>query len=308
MAIATVVQSEGLVECAEAVARHLGDILNTSSQVIGINDLIKDSAKPSFDLYFCVTSGTDINFFDPKFHKVPFKKLAAWFVTSKSSNPLPRHMFFVNVPFLDRFLQNKKSWVFFAQFQDFNRSLKSSTWKRSSWLPPCADTDVYTPCKELKVFDVCVVCSGNLHKSANDIIDKLIANNISCVRLPYLSSPDLTRKTYNLSYFSIHSTGDHSMYNELDTPFSVFDSLASGVPAITNGAPNLPKLFDKPTYLATYDNLDSIIDIVKDFKSKLSNKVAAGARSKAELFLNYDLRMRQAVEAMQLHGVLPNHG
>lgn len=308
MAIAIVVQSEALVECAEAAARHLGEILNTGAQVIGVADLIKDSKKPSFDLYFCVTTGTDINFFDPKFYRIPWKKLAVWFVTTKSAQPLPRNMFFVTAPFLDRFLQDKKSWVFFAQFQDFYRSLSSSTWKRSSWLPPCADIDVYAPDGELKVFDACVVYSSNLCKNANDIIDMLVANKVSYVKLPYLSSPDLTRKTYNLSYFSIHSTGDYSMYNELDMPLSVCDSLANGVPVITNGATNLPKLFDKPTYLITYDNLDSIVDLVKGFKSKVNRKMELGSRARAEQGLNYNIRMSQAAAVLILQGVLPNNG
>jgi hypothetical protein len=272
--------------------RKLGHEANIMSQW----DFYTAFKEDSYDLYFCVDSGGPLNLLEMEIATRPMHKLCFWMIDYRRGKTLKNPNDWKTC----QLIHTQGGWVFQSQYEDFQDSLADGL-TNVSWLPLGADLDVWSDEPHVeKAYDIGF--AGNVWDPARaSALDALRLNT----RLGWMghggakmeAGASLLRASwlgFNISSFF----GEPVAY---DVNMRVFETLACGVPLITNYVPSLEKLnLAHAPFIRTYNRLDEIVPLVKrcmtaDPEFMLSGKQA---REWAVNYGSYVLRMESALETV----------
>lgn len=259
--------------------------------------------KRDYDLYFAVDSGGPLNLFSSEVtaHKTQLKKMCFWMIDYRRGKTIK------NPNDLDtcKLISDNGGWIFQAQFEDVVDCLNSGI-DRVSWLRLAADVDVWKPGTDGKIYDVGFI--GNVWDGVRQkVLDDIRRSGLRLgfpghgaalmeVGAQLLST---SRVGFNMSSFF----GEPIAF---DVNMRVFETLACGVPLVTNVVPSLFRIFGGalPAFIKTYSRADEIVPLLQQCladEAFLNSGLAA--REWVALYGTYDLAMKMAMVTLQVKGV-----
>ncbi len=254
------------------------------------------------DLYFCVDSGGALNLFESSIMSRDMDNVAFWMIDYRRGKSLKQP----NDKDTCKLLGAKRGWVFQSQFEDMYECISYTD--RVSWLSLAADEDVWSSSDSGKIYDVGFV--GNVWDGVRQgTLDRIRTAGLSlCFQghgTSYMESGaallNASRVGFNISSFF----GENIAY---DVNMRVFETLACGIPLITNDVPSLYKIFGNPLplFIRTYRTLDEALSLLKT--SVIDEQfVALGQDARNWILSNatYTIRMQMALDILQLNGAIP---
>lgn len=221
------------------------------------------------DLYMCVDSGGALNLFESGLAHIDFSRLGFWMIDYRRGKELKNP----NDAATCRYVNEKGGWIFQSQKEDYAECLTIGL-ERSMWLPLAADTDVWSDKpEEQKNYQIGFV--GNVWDGARQSVLNEIGSRFNLLFKGH-GGARMEEGAQVLRQCKI-GFNISSFYGEpvaFDANMRVFETLACGVPLVTNYVESLADLglLYQP-FVKVYRSRQEIID-----------KISEGLRDEA--FLN----------------------
>ncbi len=195
--------------------------------------------KQEFDLYFCADSvTTPLNFTNDIFGTRSLRNVCYWFTNYRLPNS--KSAAFATA----KAFEERGGWVFHSQMHDLE-SAGAAGFTRCSWLPLAADTTIWRPRPLPKIYDLGFV--GKINDAERYNIIKLLQLKYK-ERFGFLGSGTLwtneAAALINCSRLGFNVSSGYGQAYAYDINMRFFETLACGVPIITNYTPFYFSLVD----------------------------------------------------------------
>lgn len=245
----------------EYVARAFR-LLGHSAETISQYDFYTAFKADKYDLFFCVDSGGPLNLFEESIVSLPMHKVCFWMIDYRRGKTLKNP----SDEQTCRLIDGLGGWIFQSQYEDFLDCMDKGM-RNVSWLPLGADLDVWSnePRVE-KVYDVGFV--GNVWDNARHSLLEWMRSAYGS-KLGFLGH-GAARMEVGAQVLRSSKVGFNisSFYGEpiaYDVNMRVFETLACGVPLVTNKVPSLTKLgLLDPPFVRTYDSIGDVHTVLRD--------------------------------------------
>ena len=256
--------------------------------------------KDEYDLYFCVDSGGPLNLFEMNILNGPWRKLAFWMIDYRRGKTLKNPNDFDTC----KFVSGLGGWVFQANYEDFVDCMNNGI-LRCSWLPLAADPDVwsgpgFTP-PDQRPYDVAFV--GNVWDGARQqALEDIKRSGLQLAWFGhgavYMEAGAEVLRQARLGFNISSFYGEPVAY---DVNMRVFETLACGIPLVTNFVPSLNRLFGDPLppFVVVYHQFDQIVPVIRRALWDGTAEWGSAARYWAVELGTYKLRAEQALATLK---------